>query len=152
MLLHIFDCILYTFTKKCWDMWKIIKPDDKDELERDEEGGMCGYSRYEKAWAQFFGWYLIKLIFMSYLFVSIINQKWCQPFIGVTIYQDYFYTLLVPAWVVLKSHFVSSSHQKTCITLLKLEEMNKKNHFFRIRSNILSDDLEVPKIEFTKPD
>ena len=152
MMLHIFDCLLYTFTKKGWDMWKVIKPDDKDELERDQEGGMFALSRLHKAWALYFGWFLIKFIIMSYLFASIINQKWCQPFVGVTIYQDYFYTILVPVWVVLQSRFVSSSHKKTCITLLKLEEMDKKNHFFRIRSNILSDDLEILKIEFTKPD
>ena len=67
-------------------MWKVIKPDDKDELEKDEEGGMFGLSRLHKAWAQYFAWFLIKLIIMSYLFLSVINQKWCQPFIGVTIF------------------------------------------------------------------
>ena len=63
---------------------------------------------------------------MIYLFVSVSNQKWCQPFIGVTIYQDYFYTWMVPIWVVLQSRFASSSRKKTCITLFELEEFKKK--------------------------
>jgi len=51
LYLHIIDCLFYIFTKKGWDMWKVIKPEDKEVLENDEKKHWSGLSRLHAAWA-----------------------------------------------------------------------------------------------------
>ena len=51
LYLHIFDSLLYIFTKKGWDMWKVIKPEDKTVLENDVREHWSGLSRLHAAWA-----------------------------------------------------------------------------------------------------
>lgn len=57
LMLHIIDYLFYAFTKKKLDMWKVIKPEDKDKLVKDEEITSCiGLSRIHNAWAKYIIW------------------------------------------------------------------------------------------------
>jgi hypothetical protein len=58
----------------------------------------------------------------------------------------------MPIWVVIMTRMQGSSHKKTCMTLLRKQELENKNHFFRIRNRILLDNVPENTVEFLRPD
>lgn len=99
LIIHVIDYFLYSITKN-WDLWKVISPKQRKNLRESDKKN--DEKRLPFAILSYLAIQLVKIAIMGGLFNSLLPYKFCEPFIGVALYQDLFFTIAVPIWVILE--------------------------------------------------
>ena len=89
---------------------------------------------------------------MVVMFLSLLPYKFCQPFIGVALYQDLFYTMVLPIWVIIHSQMKASGYERAAEAILSVDKLQYRNHFFRTRHNIFNEMSPAVDVDFRKED
>ena len=97
LLIHVFDLLLIYLTEDKCLCWRVLNPEERKKLW--DPNDTC---QYWMAWTSYSLLHVIRIIVMTCLVLPVLPQKVCQPFIVVTIYQDYFFTIALSIWVILE--------------------------------------------------
>lgn len=120
--IHLFDYFLYGCTQSKLDMWKVIDPRSRSKLYKESNEENDDLRRYKCAWGVYVMMSLVRLVVMSLLFqLYILPYRSCEPFVSVTLYQDYFFTMAVPIWVIIETQMTKSSHKLTCDAIIEAD-------------------------------
>ena len=89
---------------------------------------------------------------MVFIFLPLRRYKFCQPFIGVALYQDLFFTMVVPIWVIIHSQMKVYGFERAAEAILHVCRLQYRNHFFRTRYSILNEKSPAVDVDFRKDD
>ena len=131
IVIHIADFILYVYTSNKWDMWKVIDPIKRNKLYNKDQ------QSYWRAWLKYGVLYLVRFAIMTAIFYRVCRFKSCQPFVLVTIIQDYFFSVAVPIWVIFEEAITKASGYRTRDAVVSSSILLNRKHFYYIRERIM---------------
>lgn len=166
LLIHLVDVVLFHLTKESWELWKVIEPDSRKKLwnedksnatkaeieENPDKAEAMKSNHYIKAWMFYFALHVIRIVIMTILFFPVMPQKVCQPFIAVTIYQDYFFTIALSFWIIIEEQMGNEGKKKLRDEIVHSSTQVAKKHFYRINRIIMKGEKAPISFDFRKED
>lgn len=150
-MIHVLDVAITLMTYHSWDLWRVIDPAEAEALK-----GECSEKneseRYYGAWFKYFLLWVLRSSAISIILSKLVNNASCEPILSVIIIQDFYYTLLIPLWVLIEKRLIQTGRQSTGDAVLLRNENDERKHFHHIRFELLHEESVYDPINVTKED